>query len=170
MKASLFVPHERSRDPRMGSDYQVRDVMTVPATTISQDSPLMEAALLLRSTGIRHLPIVDGERLVGIITDRDIQRCAPSVIGGTTPEEYNSLLERTPLVKVMVRNPLFVSPETRLSEAAALLIEYKYGCLPVVEQGRVVGMLTVIDMLGAFRSLLLGELAPAPAGGAGPRR
>jgi len=153
----------------MNSEYLVRDFMTVPATTISQDALLIDAALLLRSTGIRHLPIVEGERLVGIITDRDIQRCAPSVLGGTTPEQYNSLLQRTPLAKVMVRNPLFVSPETRLSEAAALLIEYKYGCLPVVEQGRVVGMLTVIDMLSVFRNILLGELSPVRAGASVPR-
>jgi len=154
----------------MASDYCVRDFMTVPATTISQDSRLIDAALLLRRTGIRHLPVVDGERLVGIITDRDIQRCAPSVLGGTTPEQYNSLLERTPLAKVMARNPLFVSPETRLREAASLLIEYKYGCLPVVEHGRVIGMLTVIDMLAVLRNILLGELAPIPADASAPRR
>lgn len=144
----------------MVSDYRVRDFMSVPATTISQDSRLIDAALLLRSTGIRHLPIVDGECFVGIITERDIQRCAPSVLDGTTPEQYNSVFEQTPLSRVMVRNPLFVSPELPLHEAAALLIEYKYGCLPVVEKGRVIGMLTVIDVLTVFRRMLMGELPP----------
>ena len=145
----------------MASDYRVRDFMTAPATTISQDSYLIDAALLLRSTGIRHLPIVDGDRLVGIITDRDIQRGAPSLLEVTTQEEYNAVFKRTPLAHVMVRDPLFVSPDTPLRDAAALLIEYKYGCLPVVEKGKVVGMITVIDMLTVLRRFLMGETVPA---------
>jgi len=154
----------------MISHYLVRDFMTVPASIISQDSHLIDAALLLRSTGIRHLPIVNGERLVGIITDREIQRCAPSVLDGTTPEQYNAVFRSTPLTRVMVRNPLFVSPDTPLRDAAALLIEYKYGCLPVVENGRVVGMLTVIDMLTVFRRILMGEMAPVASSTSAARR
>ena len=154
----------------MLDEYRVRDFMTSPATILSQDARLLEAAILLRSTGIRHLPVVDGERLVGIVTDRDIQRCAPSLLVGTTQEEYNAVFQDTPLSQVMMREPLFVSPETLLSQAAALLVEYKYGCLPVVEEGRVVGMLTVIDMLTVFRRILLGEMAPAASGAPAARR
>jgi len=146
----------------MLDEYRVRDFMTSPATILSKDARLLGAAILLRSTGIRHLPVVDGERLVGIVTDRDIQRCAPSLLVGTTQEEYNAVFQHTPLSQVMMREPLFVSPETLLSQAAALLVEYKYGCLPVVEEGRVVGMLTVIDMLTVFRRILIGEMAPLP--------
>ena len=154
----------------MLDEYRVRDFMTSPATILSQDARLLEAAILLRSTGIRHLPVVDGERLVGILTDRDIQRCAPSFLEGTTQEEYNAAFQRTPLSQVMIRDPLFVSPETPLGQAATLLIEYKYGCLPVVEKGRVVGMLTVIDMLTVFRRILMGEMAPSPGGAPVARR
>jgi len=154
----------------MLDEYRVRDFMTSPATILSQDARLLEAAILLRSTGIRHLPVVDGERLVGIVTDRDIQRCAPSLLVGTRQEEYNAVFQDTPLSQVMMREPLFVSPETLLSQAAALLVEYKYGCLPVVEEGRVVGMLTVIDMLTVFRRILLGEMAPAASGAPAARR
>ena len=146
----------------MLDEYRVRDFMTSPATVVSQDARLIDAALLLRSTGIRHLPVVDGDRLVGVLTDRDIQRCAPSRLEGTTQEEYNAVFQRTPLSQVMMREPQFVSRETPLSQAAALLIEYKYGCLPVVEEGRVVGMITVIDMLTVFRRILTGEMAPSP--------
>ena len=145
----------------MSSVLRVRDFMTVPATIISRDSYLIDAALLLRSTGIRHLPVVDGDRLVGIITDRDIQRCTPSLLEETTPEEYNAVFKRTPLTQVMIREPLFVSPDASLRDAASLLIEYKYGCLPVVEEGKVIGMITVIDMLTVLRRILMGEMAPA---------
>jgi len=147
----------------MISDYRVRDFMTSPATVVSQDARLIDAVLLLRSNGIRHLPIVDGDRLVGIITDRDIQRCAPSLPEKITQEEYNAIFERTALARVMVRDPLSVSPDTPLRDAAALLHEQKFGCLPVVEDGRLVGVITISDMLGVLRRLLAGELLAAPA-------
>ena len=147
----------------MVEEYRVHDFMTSPATIISQDACLLEAAILLRSTGIRHLPIVDGDRLVGIITDRDIQRCAPSLLEKITQEKYNAIFERTALARVMVRDPLSVSPDTPLRDAAALLHEQKFGCLPVVQDGRLVGVITISDMLGVLRRLLAGELVAAPA-------
>ncbi len=138
----------------MDDEYQVRDFMTAPAKSISRSARLLDAVLILRSTGFRHLPIVDGERLVGVITDRDIQRFAPSLLRRITQEEYNEVFEDTPLERVMTRNPLTVTPATPLHEAAALLHEKKLGCLPVVEDGRLVGILTVTDMLGVLLRLL----------------
>ncbi len=147
----------------MVEEYRVSDFMTSPATIISQDACLLDAALVLRSTGISHLPIVDGDRLVGILTDRDIQRCAPSLLEKITQEEYNAVFQRTPLARVMVRNPLSVSPEMPLRDAAALLHQHKFGCLPVVEDHRLVGIITISDMLGVLLRLLAGELVAAPA-------
>ena len=145
----------------MSDEYLVRDFMTSPAKSISHDARLLEAALILRSTGFRHLPIVDGERLVGIITDRDVNRCAPSLLGNITPEEYNAIFENTPLERVMTRNPLTVTPTTPLREAADLLHQRKLGCLPVVDDGRLVGILTVTDMLGVLLEFLAGTTPQA---------
>ena len=147
----------------MTSDYRVRDFMASPATVISKEARLLDAVLLLRNTGIRHLPVVDGDRLVGLITDRDIHRCAPSLLENISPEQYNAVFQRTPLARVMVRDLVTVSPETPLRDAAAILHEHKFGCLPVVEDGLLVGIITITDMLGVLHRLLAGELVPAPA-------
>lgn len=138
----------------MTQEYLVRNFMTSPAKSIARDARLLDAALALRSTGFRHLPIVEGDRLVGIITDRDINRFTPSMLSNITPEEYNAIFENTPLERVMTRNPLSVAPDTPLREAAAILYEKKLGCLPVVENERLVGIVTVTDMLGALLRFL----------------
>jgi acetoin utilization protein AcuB len=143
----------------MSDEYLVRDFMTAPAKSIAHDATLLDAALFLRSTGFRHLPIVDGDRLVGIVTDRDVGRLAPSLLSKITQEEYNSIFENTPLERVMTRNPLTATPTTPLREAANILHENKLGCLPVVEDGRLVGILTVTDMLGVLLRFL-GSAAP----------
>ncbi len=138
----------------MSEEYLVRDFMTAPAKSIARDVRLLDAVLALRSTGFRHLPIVDGERLVGIITDRDVQRLAPSLLSKITQDEYNAVFENTPLERVMTRDPLTATPTTPLREAAAILHEKKLGCLPVVEDGRLVGILTVTDLLGVLLRFL----------------
>ncbi|MFY9584997.1 MAG: CBS domain-containing protein [Candidatus Acidiferrales bacterium] len=148
----------------MTQEYLVRNFMTSPVKSIARDARLLDAALALRSTGFRHLPIVEGERLVGIITDRDINRFTPSLLSNITPEEYNAIFENTPLERVMTRNPLSVAPDTPLREAAAILYEKKLGCLPVVENERLVGIVTVTDMLGVLlRFLATSE--PSPVAG-----
>ena len=138
----------------MAREHLVRDFMTSPATTLPHTASLLDAALKLRSTGYRHLPIVDGERLVGIVSDRDILRFSPSLLGRIGQEEYNAIFENTQLERLMSRDPLTVTPTTRLREAAALLYERKLGCLPVVEDGRLVGIITIIDMLAILLRVL----------------
>lgn len=149
----------------MTREFTVRDFMTAPATSLPRDARLLDAALALRRSGFRHLPIVDGERLVGIITDRDVYRFAPSLLSRITPEEYNAIFEETPLERVMTRDPLSVTPETPLLEAAAILHDHKLGCLPVVENGRLAGIITVTDMLAVLQRMLHDppEKTPAPA-------
>jgi len=147
-------------------EYFVRDCMTSPAKSISQDAHLLDAALALRYTGFRHLPIVDGdERLVGLISERDIHRFSPSPLSKISPEEYNAVFENTPLERVMTRNPLSVTPETPLRDAAALLHAKKLGCLPVVVKGRLVGIVTVTDMLGVLLRLLAAAAQESPLKG-----
>ncbi len=134
---------------------QVRDYMTTTVTTLSDDARLLDAALLIRRTGKRHVPIVDGEgRVVGIISDRDVSRMAPSMLAKMTPEEYNAVFESTPITVAMTRNPIVVSPETPIKEAVAILYGKKIGALLAVEGGKLVGILTVSDMLGLLNELL----------------
>ncbi len=149
----------------MSEDHRVRDVMTSPATTIPHDARLIDAVLTLRSSGFRHLPVVDGERLVGILSDRDIQRLSPSLLAKVSPEEYNAIFENTSLARVMTRNPVTVAPETPIAEAATIMRERQVGCLPVVEADRLVGILAKADMLNFLIRLLTGVEQGSPVQG-----
>jgi acetoin utilization protein AcuB len=144
----------------MAEDYLVRDYMTSPVTTVSHEARLLDAALTLRRTGFRHLAIVDGEKLVGVITDRDISRFAPSLLTNISQEEYNAIFENTPLARVMTRNPLSVTPASLMRDAVKTLHNRKLGCLPVVEGERLVGIITVSDMLAFLYRLMTGEAPP----------
>ncbi len=141
----------------MSVEHSVREFMTSPVSSLPSTAPLLDAALLLRSTHIRHIPIVDGEILVGILSDRDVQRCTPSRLSRVSAEEYNSIFQTTQVGSVMTREPQTVSPGTPLHEAVTLLRTGKLGCLPVVEDGKLVGIITKDDMLAALLQLLNGS-------------
>lgn len=141
----------------MDAEYHVRDFMTTPAKSLSQNASLLDAVLTFRRTTFRHLPVVDGDRVVGIISERDVQRLSPSLLRNISEQEYNAVLQNTILERVMTRNPLTVSPEAQLREAAAILRDQKVGCLPVVRDGKLIGIITVIDMLDALLLILNGK-------------
>lgn len=132
----------------------VREFMKSPVTSLPSSARLLEAGLLLRAGRIRHIPIIDDGRLVGILSDRDIQRCTPSMLTCVAAEEYNAIFEDTPVSRVMTRDPDHISPDESLTSAAAQLRSKKLGCLPVVENGTVVGIITKDDMLAALVGLL----------------
>ena len=144
----------------MSQPIVVREFMTTALTTLDDSAYLIDAALILRRTGFRHLPILSGERLVGLITDRDINRYAPSLLSNITQEEYNAIFENTPLQRVMVKDPVTVEPATPMREVVAMLHNKKLGCMPVVEDGKLVGIITTTDMLKLLHRLLTGPGAP----------
>ncbi len=121
----------------------VRDIMTKPAVTISADTTLENAYRTMQEKGIRHLPVLDGERLVGVITDRDL-RLATSVLA---PSPFPAGSE---VSTVMARNPLTADPADPVEDAARTMRERKIGCLPIVDDGRLVGIITGLDLLDAL--------------------
>jgi len=134
---------------------RVRDYMTTSVTTLPDDARLLDAALLIRRTGKRHVPILNPEgNVVGIISDRDVSRLAPSMLAQMTPDDYNRVFEATPITKAMTKNPMSVSPDAPVAEAVALLYSKRIGALLVVENGKLAGILTVSDMLGLLNELL----------------
>lgn len=136
---------------------RVRDYMTTSVTTLPDDARLLDAALLIRRTGKRHVPILAADgKVVGIISDRDVSRLAPSMLAQMTPEDYNRVFEATPITKAMTKNPMMVSPDAPVAEAVSLLYTKKIGALLAVENGNLVGILTVNDMLGLLNELLSG--------------
>jgi acetoin utilization protein AcuB len=139
----------------MAAPKLVRDIMTTNLTTVDHEARLLDAVLLMRSSGYRHLPVVNGETLLGIISDRDVQRASPSLLSKISQEEYNRIFEGTPITRVMVRDVITVTPDTSVQVAVRLVHENKFGCIPVVEEGnRLVGIVTVTDLLGVLDRLL----------------
>ncbi len=134
---------------------RVRDYMTTNVTTLSDQARLLDAALLIRRTGKRHVPIVDAAgKPVGIVSDRDVSRMAPSMLARMTPDEYNQIFEATPITVAMTKNPMTVTPDTPIRDAVTQFYEKKIGALIVVENEKIAGILTVNDMLGLLNELL----------------
>ena len=129
--------------------------MTREITTLPHDAMLLDAVLLMRSSGFRHIPVVNGPKLVGLLSDRDVQRASPSIFGKMSPEEYNRIFETTPVAKVMARDPVAVGPDAPLTEVVTMMFERKFGSLPVVEgDQKLVGIVTTTDLLGLLSKLL----------------
>jgi acetoin utilization protein AcuB len=126
-------------------NYMVRDPVTV-----KKDDSFRYALKLIRKEGIRHLPVLDGKKLVGIVTDRDLRQAAPSPATTLEVHELNYLLERLKIEAVMTKKVITARPETNLRDAAKLLLTHKIGCLPVVEQDELVGIITEGDILRAY--------------------
>jgi CBS domain-containing protein len=135
--------------------FPVRDLMRAPVATVAPETPAREAVRLLRARRIRHLPVVDQNgRLVGIVTDRDLRQAVfhPAVQArlGSTGEAVGDL----PVRELMTGAVVTVAPWADLREAARLMHERKIGALPVVEDGRLVGILTETDVLRVLEAAL----------------
>jgi len=139
----------------------VRDRMSRRVTTVRPDSRLGAAARLMRDRAIHHLPVVDGAgQLVGIVTARDLRQAlfAPAVQAERT--DLRALLDALTVADVMTRGVVSVRAVASIRDAARLMYERRLGALPVVERGRLVGILTESDVLRAFQELL-GDAGPA---------
>jgi CBS domain-containing protein len=128
--------------------------MTHPPATVEPSTLLLDAALMMRASALRHLPVVENGRLVGLLTDRDIQRCAPSRLVPISEEGYNAVFADTNVHRVMTRDPLSVAPDSSLLAAIELMQQTRYGCLPVVEKDQLVGILTRSDLVDVLQRLL----------------
>lgn len=130
-------------------DRMMRDVITgQPAT------PIYEALALMKEKHIRRLPIVKGRKLVGIVTWTDLMRASPSPATTLAVWEMPGLLMKASVAEVMTRDPITVPPTATLEEAAVLMRRHKIGGLPVVDQGRLVGIITESDIFDAFIDLM----------------
>jgi len=133
---------------------KVNELMTPDPKTVKEDDPIKTAVNLVIENRIRHLPVVSGGSLVGIISDRDLKRAMPSIVAGATGEEYQSFMEQTPIMQVMTANPITCSPNTNLIEIVREFCEEKVGAIPVVDDERLVGIVTQTDMMKAFLKVL----------------
>ncbi len=128
----------------------VRDWMTPDPVTITPDTPVLEAIKLLKEKGFRRLPVLENERLVGIVTDKDLKDAMPSKATTLSVWELNYLLSKLTVSEVMAKPVITVQAEEPLEEAALLMEEYKVGGLPVLDGNKLAGIITITDVLRAF--------------------
>lgn len=124
----------------------VRDWMTPNPITIVPKTTLPDAHKLMRDSKIRRLPVVERERLVGIVTLGDVREAEPSNATTLSIYELNYLLSKLTVDRIMTRDPLTIAPDATIRQAARLMLEHKIGGLPVTEQGHLVGIITESDI------------------------
>ena len=124
----------------------VRDCMTPNPITVTPKTTLPEAHKLMKECRIRRLPVVDHNRLVGIVTLGDIREAEPSDATTLSIYELHYLLAKLPLGEIMTREPITIKPDATLRDAAKTMLEHKIGGLPVVEDDKIVGILTESDI------------------------
>jgi len=133
---------------------KVEDLMTREVVTLTEEQYLRDAIAVLQRHRIRHVPVVSGEKVIGILTDRDVKRASPSALSGIDQSQYDRVLTTTRVGQVMTRDPFTVTPSTPIKDAVKVLIDRKYSALPVVEHDRLVGIITGTDMLRLFYDTL----------------
>lgn len=125
----------------------VKEIMTTDVTTVQETEMLLDAAMIFARSSLRHLPVLKDATLVGVVTERDVKRFAPGLMSGVSSGKYNEILESTPLSRVMTRNPMTLKPTQDVADAAEIFSTKRFGCLPVVDDGKLVGIITTSDML-----------------------
>jgi acetoin utilization protein AcuB len=118
--------------------------------TVSPQETLRNAWRIIREHWIRHLPVVERGRLVGIVTDRDLRHALPSRAVGLEMHEIPHLAEKIPIWEVMSRAVVTIHREAPIEEAARLLLKYRIGGLPVVKGETLVGIITKTDLVRAL--------------------
>ncbi|MDW8325989.1 MAG: CBS domain-containing protein [Anaerolineales bacterium] len=124
----------------------VRDWMTPDPVCVSPETTVPEAHKIMTERRIRRLPVVKDGQLVGIVTRGDIRGAQPSEATSLSIFELNYLLSKLTVDKVMTRNPITIRPDETVFDAARLMLQHKIAGLPVVEGGKVVGILTESDI------------------------
>jgi acetoin utilization protein AcuB len=128
----------------------VRDSMTREVVAVAPETTAAEALALCRMNRIRHLPVLEGGRLVGVISDRDLRAATPA-LGDSVRAEA---LDRIRVADEMAREVMTVHPEDPIEDAAMAMYERKFGCLPVVDGEKLVGMVTTSDVMRALVRLV----------------
>jgi acetoin utilization protein AcuB len=133
-----------------------RDLMTPDPLTVTPEASLAEVWDLMREAEVRHVPVVQGGALVGMLSDRDLVRVDMGRL--LKVEGANALRQElaTPVSQVMTSDVISVEPDTEVGDVISLLIDHKIGAVPVADAGtqEVLGIISYVDVLRALRNLL----------------
>ncbi len=137
---------------------RVREVMTPDPVTIGPDDTLYTAAERMHERNCRRLPVLDDDgQLIGILTDRDLRLAVNSPLVLRERWQDEMLLQHTSVDACMTPDPITATPEMSLNDAVGLMLRYKISGLPVLQEGRLVGIVTVTDLLRALQTLLAAQ-------------
>lgn len=128
----------------------VKNYMTRNPVTISKKTSVFDALAIMKKNKIRQLPVVTDGKLEGLVTEKDLLTVSPSPATSLSIFELNGLLAKLTVGEVMVKSPVTVEPDTTIEETALILRENKFGSVPVVENGQLVGIITVTDIFDAL--------------------
>ncbi|MCL5422175.1 MAG: CBS and ACT domain-containing protein [Nitrospirae bacterium] len=120
--------------------------MTRKVFTVSPDDSISDAVSLMKEKGIKHIPVLKDEKLKGIISDRDIKEFTPSKATTLDIFELHYLLAKTKVKEIMRTKVTTTTPDTPVEEAAMVMHDQNVGCLPVLENGRLVGIISDRDI------------------------
>lgn len=133
---------------------KVRDLMEREVMTLSVTDTLDLADDIMRLGRVRHLPVLEDGRVVGLVTQRDLLRTAVSSLLRLDPSRERQWLAKVEIRTVMVTNVHTVAPDAEMRQAVSAMLRHKIGCLPVVENDRMVGIVTETDGLRYLEHVL----------------
>lgn len=135
--------------------YKISDLMTTPVYSLRETDTLQSARVLMEQKRIRHVPIIGADdRFLGLITHRDVLANTVSHLANIDPATQAEIDAGIPLQEIMRTDVRHLGPDDPVREAAHILYHQKYGCLPIVENGRLVGIVTEADFLQLTIQLL----------------
>jgi len=135
--------------------FKLRELMTTPVYSLRETDTLQNARALMDQKHIRHVPITSGENTFsGLITNRDVLANTISHLAEIDKDTQDEIDAGIPLKEIMRTDVRTLSPDDTVKEAANILHHHKYGCLPVVENGKLVGIVTEADFLQLTVQLL----------------
>ncbi|MBI4570142.1 MAG: CBS domain-containing protein [Planctomycetes bacterium] len=131
----------------------VRDWMTPDPQTVSEADTLAEVREVMNRWRCRHLPVMSGERLVGIVTRSDVLSKTPD-IREVTPDRFRHIMTNTPVAEIMTRDPVTVAAGDTVEKAMEHMVSKKLSGIPVVDNGRLAGIITETDCFRMFVEIL----------------
>ena len=131
----------------------VRTIMSQKVVTIEPEMAMLEAGQRMKEHNIRHLCVVKGEKLVGIVTDSDIKEASPSDATSLSVYELTYLLSKVKIKEIMTKDPITVEADKTIEDAAAVMMKKHVSALPVVDKSELVGIITESDIFKALAML-----------------
>jgi len=132
----------------------VRDIMQEKLVPISASDSLSTVEDIMRLGGVRHMPVVHGGKLVGVVSQRDLLSISLSDLNEHGSDERRAFLHALDIGRAMSTPPIVIEPFATVEKAALLLAEHRIGCLPVVDGEDLVGLITATDVLSYFAGIL----------------